>query len=291
MVEHRAPTGVDLKDTSGRCAVGLRPILDPDAGSRRAHNPTETTKKRSRTQAGRVDRPRSFRDDLPEKSAFFNSATGEGYDGRIFMNGEENAPTGRALGNVVENGTTYELPALGKAGWDNLLANPATGDKTTVVGQSDGGTQNVYVYSGTKQATGNEVETAGLTNGTTQSIFVPSLPVEDGAAPTPNGPQPFTLAANGTKFDRPEDGAWDTTNKNVYYFATTAAFDKHNRLWRAEFKDAANSQLGGTIEKVLECWKRFGRSNAPKQIVVFQEELQHGAAAHALASAACQQSM
>lgn len=202
--------------------------------------------------------------DLPEKSAFFNSATGEGYDGRILMNGEENAPTGRALGNVVENGTTCELPALGKAGWENLLANPATGDKTTVVGQSDGGTQNVYVYSGTKQATGNEVEKAGLTNGTTQSIFVPSLPVEDGAAPTPNGPQPFTLAANGTKFDRPEDGAWDTTNKNVYYFATTAAFDKHNRLWRAEFKDAANSQLGGTIEKVLECWKRFGRSNAPQ---------------------------
>lgn len=64
--------------------------------------------------------------DLPEKSAFFNSATGEGYDGRIFMNGEENAPTGRALGNVVENGTTYELPALGKAGWENLPANPAT---------------------------------------------------------------------------------------------------------------------------------------------------------------------
>ncbi len=40
--------------------------------------------------------------------------------------------------------------------------------------------------------------------------------------------------------------------RTVYYFATTAAFDKHNRLWRAEFKDAANSQLGGTIEKVLE---------------------------------------
>jgi hypothetical protein len=190
--------------------------------------------------------------DLPEKSAFFNAATGKGYDGRIFMNGEESAPTGRAFANVVDNGTTYELPALGKAGWENLAANPETGDKTTVVGQSDGGTQNVYVYSGTKQTTGNEIEKAGLTNGTTKSIFVPSLPVEDGAAATPDGPQPFTLAANGTKFDRPEDGSWDPHNHNVYYFATTAAFDKHSRLWRAEFKDAANPELGGTIEKVLE---------------------------------------
>ncbi len=190
--------------------------------------------------------------DLPAKSAFFNPATGNGYDGRIFMNGEESAPTGRAFGNVVENGTTYELPAFGKAGWENLAANPGTGDKTTVVGQSDGGTQNVYVYSGTKQKTGNEIEKAGLTNGTTKSIFVPSLPVEDGAAAVPAGPQPFTLAATGTTFDRPEDGAWDPKNHNVYYFATTAAFDEHSRLWRVVFKDAANPDLGGTIEKVLE---------------------------------------
>src|SRR6185312_16537501 len=96
--------------------------------------------------------------DLPAKSAFYNAATGLGYDGRIFMNGEESAPIGRALGNVVETGDTYELTALGKAGWENVVANPATGDKTTVVGQSDGGTQNVYVYSGTKQAAGNPVD-------------------------------------------------------------------------------------------------------------------------------------
>lgn len=190
--------------------------------------------------------------DLPAKSAFYNPQTGNGYDGRIFLNGEETAPVGRALGNVVETGTTYELAALGKAGWENLAANPATGDTTTVVGQSDGGTQNVYVYSGTKQKTGTEVDKAGLTNGTTEAITVPSMPVEDGATPVPDGPMPFTLSASGTKFDRPEDGAWDTQNPNVYYFATTAAFNEHSRIWKATFKDAANPSLGGTIERVLE---------------------------------------
>ena len=193
--------------------------------------------------------------DLPAKSAFYNAATGLGYDGRVFMNGEESAPTGRAFGNVVESGVTYELPALGKAGWENVVANPATGDKTTLVGQSDGGTQNVYVYSGTKQGAGNPVELAGLTNGTTGSILVAGLPVEDGAQPVPDGPLNFTVTAPGTlgtAFDRPEDGSWDPTNPNVYYFVTTAAFGEHSRLWRVTFTDAANPQLGGTIEAVLE---------------------------------------
>jgi len=190
--------------------------------------------------------------DLPAASAFYNPATGNGYDGRIFMNGEENAPLGRAFGNVVETGTTYELPALGKAGWENIAANPFTGDKTVVVGQSDGGTQNVYVYAGTKQKTGNEVDKAGLTNGTTQSITIASLPVEDGATPVPDGPLAFTLSSNGTKFDRPEDGAWDPTDPNVYYFATTAAFSEHSRIWKATFTDSASPALGGTIERVLE---------------------------------------
>jgi hypothetical protein len=190
--------------------------------------------------------------DLPAKTAFYNAATGNGYDGRIFMNGEESAPTGRAFANIVENGTTYELPALGKAGWENLAANPATGDKTTVVGQSDGGTQTVYVYSGTKQNTGNEIERAGLTNGSTQAITVPALPVEDGAQAVPDGPMPFTLTTAGTKFDRPEDGAWDSRDPNVYYFATTASFTKHSRIWKVTFKDAAHPAAGGTIERILE---------------------------------------
>jgi hypothetical protein len=190
--------------------------------------------------------------DLPALTAFYNPETGLGYDGRIFMDGEESAPNGRAFAHVVDSGTSYELTALGKAGWENVVANPATGDATTVIGQSDGGTQNVYVYSGTKKATGSPIERAGLTGGTRKSIAVTGFPTESGATAFPSTPQPFTLSDTGTAFDRPEDGAWDPSNPNDYYFVTTAGMTKHSRLWRLSFVDAAHPELGGTITKVLE---------------------------------------
>jgi hypothetical protein len=185
-------------------------------------------------------------------SAWFNAASGLGYDGRLFTNGEESAPNGRAFAHVVDTGVSYELTALGKAGWENVAGNPSTGDRTVVIGQSDGGTQNVYVYAGTKQATGSPVERAGLTNGARKAISVAGFPTESGSVAFPDGPQPFTLSDTGTAFDRPEDGAWDPTNPNDYYFATTASITKHSRVWKVSFTDASKPELGGTITKVLE---------------------------------------
>jgi hypothetical protein len=190
--------------------------------------------------------------DLAPVSAWYNAASGLGYDGRLFTNGEESAPNGRAFAHVVDTGVSYELTALGKAGWENVAGNPATGDRTVVIGQSDGGTQNVYVYAGTKQATGSPVERAGLTNGVRMSVAVAGFPTESGSVAFPDTAQPFTLAHTGTAFDRPEDGAWDPTNPNDYYFATTASMTKHSRVWRLSFTDATKPELGGTITKVLE---------------------------------------
>jgi hypothetical protein len=190
--------------------------------------------------------------DLAPVSAWYNSASGLGYNGRLFTNGEESAPNGRAFAHVVDSGVSYELTALGKAGWENVAGNPSTGDRTVVIGQSDGGTQNVYVYAGTKQASGSPIERAGLTNGLRKAIAVTGFPTESGAVAFPDGPQPFTLADVGTAFDRPEDGAWDPTNPNDYYFATTASMTKHSRVWKVSFVDAANPELGGTITKVIE---------------------------------------
>jgi hypothetical protein len=190
--------------------------------------------------------------DLPAVSAWYNRRSGLGYNGRLFTHGEEAAPNGRAFAHVVDTGVSYELTAFGRAGWENVAANPATGDRTVVVGQSDGGTQNVYVYAGTKQATGSPIERAGLTNGVRKAIAVTGVTAESGAVDFPDTPQPFTLSDTGTAFDRPEDGAWDPTDRNVYYFATTASMTKHSRLWRVEFEDARRPELGGTITKVLE---------------------------------------
>jgi hypothetical protein len=108
--------------------------------------------------------------DLPAPSAFFNAATGKGYDGRIFMDGEEGGTTGRPFGHVVATGDSYELtPWLGNMSYENVVANPATGDTTVTMNMDDGDAslgQQVYLYRGTKKTVGNPVERAGLTGGT-----------------------------------------------------------------------------------------------------------------------------
>src|SRR3954451_17718241 len=58
--------------------------------------------------------------DLPAFSAFYNQATGKGYDGRIFMSGEETGG-GRAFGHVATGpgaGNSWQLPILGED-WEN----------------------------------------------------------------------------------------------------------------------------------------------------------------------------
>jgi hypothetical protein len=206
---------------------------------------------------------------LPPRSALYNEATGNGYDGRIFMGGEE-VNTGRAFGHLLD-GTTYELPALGKASWENQVAHADTGDHTVVVGLDDttsGG--QVYVYVGDKKAEGNPVERAGLTGGTLYGIKVEGYPTEpadsgissgtaftghsfgDVSARTASQLNSASIAAGVTLFQRPEDGVWATANPNDFYFATTADFNGKSRLWRLRFEDPTNPAKGGTISMVLD---------------------------------------
>lgn len=205
---------------------------------------------------------------LAPKSAFFDAASGLGYDGRLYMNGEETAG-GRAFAHALD-GTSYELPRLGKLAFENAVANPATGTKTVVVSQDDTSPLGqVYVYAGEKTATGTPVAKAGLTNGSLYGIRVTGFPTEPAATGIPAGTR-FTAAPLGnvenwsgaqletastasgvTLFQRPEDGSWDTQNPNVYYFVTTASFDGFSRLWRLTFDDARNPAAGGRIDMLL----------------------------------------
>jgi hypothetical protein len=208
---------------------------------------------------------------LPAPTALYNPETGNGFDGRIFMNGEEVDNAGRAFGHLLD-GTTYELPALGKAGWENQVANAYTGDKTVVVGLDDSGQLGqVYVYVGEKRSAGNAVERAGLTGGTLYGIKVSGFPREDLAPADFSFPAAFTgyslgdvsnltgsqlnSASNAvdiTRFSRPEDGVWDPTSPNDFYFATTATFEGTSRLWQLHFDDPADPAQGGTISMLLE---------------------------------------
>ncbi len=203
--------------------------------------------------------------DLPEASAFYDRRTRTGYPGRIFTNGEETGG-GRAFAHVLDTGDSYELPALGNAAWENVVANPSTGRRTVVAGTSDTGGGEVHVYAGTKQRTGNPVERAGLTNGTSSVVSVPALPAESGAEAVPGGRLPFELApaGQGTGWDRPEDGAWDPQHPNDFYFVTTASMTKQSRLWVLHFRDAARPELGGTVEMLLE--GPAGATGGPKMM-------------------------
>jgi hypothetical protein len=211
--------------------------------------------------------------DLPAPSAFYNSATGKGTQERIYMNGEESGTNGRAMGHIVtgpNGGTSYELPRLGKMSIENAVANPATGDKTVVALMDDATPGQVYFYVGTKQNTGNEIEKAGLTNGNLYSIAVSGMLTESstsfagpntsfttvnlGNVENMTGTQIETASntAGITRFLRPEDGAWDPSHPEDFYFNTTNSITGPSRVWRVHFSNLNDLTQGGTITPVLD---------------------------------------
>jgi hypothetical protein len=225
--------------------------------------------------------------DLPLQSAFFNRKNGKGYTGRISMDGEEVGSEGRAFAHIVGGpgaGISYELPYLGKFSWENTVASPYEQDKTVVIGMDDATPGQVYVYIGKKKATGHEIEKAGLHGGDLYGVRVLGdlPPVETREPGLPSGAS-FALYPIGdvssmsgsaiqaasanfvTEFLRPEDGAWDTQNPNVFYFVTTDRYDTvkdedpnvpqvvgRSRLHRLTFDDIEKPEKGGRYDVLLD---------------------------------------
>ena len=212
--------------------------------------------------------------DLAETSACFDTGSGLGTQDRIYLTGEEAGAEGRLFATVVtgtEAGTAYELASLGNFSWENAVASPDSGTKTVVIGTDDSSPGQVYVYVGDKQASGNAVEKAGLVGGNLFGIKVAGLTVENNTTTVPGGQAAFTLEALGdvsdktgaqletasdaagvTEFFRPEDGAWDPTNANRFYFVTTASVTENSRLYALDFTDVTNPAAGGTITVLLD---------------------------------------
>lgn len=207
--------------------------------------------------------------DLAAKSAYFDATTGLGFDGRIFMNGEETGTEGKGFAHLLD-GTSWELPRLGKFSWENSVAAPGAGAKTVVIGLDDSGGGQVYVYVGDKTNSGSAIDNAGLTNGKLYGLKAVGFPVEDAAAGIPSGTavelvevpdienktgaqlESESNAALVTRFARPEDGAWDPKNPNDFYFVTTASYTSSTRLWRVRFVDVKNPLLGAKIELLID---------------------------------------
>ena len=210
--------------------------------------------------------------DLPVQSALFNASTGRGTIERLFMNGEESGENGRCFAHIASganNGTSYELPALGKYSVENIVACPVASDKTVVVGLDDASPGQIYVYIGTKTSNGTEIDKAGLTNGKLYGVAVSGMSIETSTA-VPTANTSFTLVDLGnvrdssgaalntmsnargvTNFLRPEDGSWDPANPQDFYFVTTNSFTAPSRMWRLRFTDITKPENGGTITAVL----------------------------------------
>ncbi len=137
------------------------------------------------------------------------------------------------------------------------------------------------MYVGQKTRHGHPIERAGLTNG---SLFGLAVTVNGAEVPEESnafglGSSSFvgsgrfelkdlgdvsamsgleleqaSIAAGVTRFQRPEDGAWDPrpNHRGDFYFVTTASSTNNCRLWRLRFDDVRNPEQGGTIEILLK---------------------------------------
>lgn len=222
-----------------------------------AYNPPASGVALSRLCSAALGAPSSF------------SYQGLGYNGHIFMNGEETGTEGRAFAHLM-NGTSYELPWLGKFAWENAVPHPDGGKYTVVAGLDDGQNGQVYFYIGEKTASSQPIEAAGLSNGTLYGVRVAGL-VDESNTTALSGPTAFDLvafsgvasktgveldtaseAAGVTSFQRPEDGVWNPARPDEFYFVTTASFTGNSRLWRMRFSSAPGSAAVGTIEMLLD---------------------------------------
>ena len=197
--------------------------------------------------------------DLPPLSALYDAASGKGFNGRLFMNGEEDREGGRGFAHVVtgeQKGISYELPYLGKFAWENAVANPSTGVKTVVMGMDDSPGGQVYMYVGEKRAAGNPVEQAGMMGGNLYAVKVDGkrfgfASFGDVSAMSGDELEKAGQKAGVANFMRPEDGAWDVNNPNVFYFATTDKIDGTSQLFQLTFDDINKPENGGAIKVVL----------------------------------------
>ena len=204
-----------------------------------------------------------------------------GYDGQVYFGNEENGESGRAFG-ITDDGLATQLPRLGLFSWENTLVADTGNRATVAIGTEDSANGQLRIYVGKKEKTGSAMTRAGLTTGTLhvldladQSIStdagyraafgkgaaVPAQAnkVEWNASATV---QNIEAAAKGITLNRIEDGAFDPTNRNDFYFLTTEGGDKTvaagsptrdgGGLWRLRFENVKDPSAGMTLELLLD---------------------------------------
>ena len=209
---------------------------------------------------------------------------GVGYDGGLFLSGEETGDESRGFA-FDEDGTGYQLPRMGMLSFENIMPSLKPGANTVAIASEDNREGQLYVYAGKKQSTGTAIDKAGLTNGDLHVMNIPTVK-SDNLFRTTVGKNKKVAAEfvkvnwdtttsafakesreKGTSMARVEDGHWDPSNPNVFYFVTTESNKDPiatapnpatptvtrdgGALWRLTFKDAQNPAAGAEIEMLL----------------------------------------
>ena len=191
----------------------------------------------------------------------------------------------------THSGEAIELPRLGRMAFENAVASPYPQEKTIVALLDDSSiltapqiTSNVpsevYFYIGRKKRHGHPIEEAGLTNGKLYglTISVKGQPVTeesndfglgtlttgfvgegrfglmelgDVSGLTAVEIESLSISGGVARLQRVEDGAWDPSRGNHFYFVTTASLTQNCRLWHLRFDDIERPEKGGKIEILL----------------------------------------
>ena len=211
---------------------------------------------------------------------------GVGYAGGLYTAGEEVGDESRGFAFDMD-GVGYQLPRMGMTAFENIIPSIKPGANTVVIGTEDGSATDsqMTVYIGKNHATGTSIDQAGLTNGDLYALNVPSAKTDNIFRTTVGKnkkvaaelkkvdwnttPALFAkdVRENSSTFARIEDGNWDPSNPNVFYFVTTESNKDPvatasnpatptvtrdgGALWRLTFKDAQNPLLGAELEMLL----------------------------------------
>jgi hypothetical protein len=212
------------------------------------------------------------------------SYNGVGYEGGLFLSGEETGDESRGFA-FDEEGTGYQLPRMGMLSFENIMPSLKPGANTVAIASEDNREGQLYVYAGKKQTTGTAIDKAGLTNGDLHVMNIPTvksdnlfrttvgknkkMPAEFVKVDWNTSPSAFAKESSekGLTMARIEDGDWDPKNPNVFYFVTTESNKDPvatapnpatptvtrdgGALWRLTFKDAQNPALGAELEMLL----------------------------------------
>lgn len=227
---------------------------------------------------------------LAAEGSFFDKKSGLGYEGAVYLAGEEGGDESRGFVANMD-GQLVQIPAFGLSAWENFIPVPNKGKTTAVMGMEDGSATDsqLWMYSGTKTKSGTWFEKAGFTNGTTYVL------AQDASAPVANDNEirakygknkPFKVSfakidstvngklqndqarEKGIELARVEDGSFDPKNPNDFYFVTTESNKDPKAtapnpatptvsrdggaLWRLRLVDAATPTKGGTLELLLD---------------------------------------